>query len=61
MFDLKLNKEGIYKLMFVSNGICVFWWDEEGKCKMWLGCGEEYKLEEFVIVVFKKVKDFCVM
>ncbi|MEC8749634.1 MAG: DUF4198 domain-containing protein, partial [Pseudomonadota bacterium] len=60
-FDLKLNKEGTYKLTSASNGIRAFWRDEEGKRKMWPGRGEEYKPEEFATAVPKKAKDLRVM
>lgn len=60
-FDLKLDKEGTYKLASASSGIRAFWRDEEGKRKMWPGRGEEYKPEEFATAVPKEGKDLRVV
>ncbi|GEA09495.1 ABC transporter permease [Alteromonas sp. KUL42] len=60
-FDLKLNKEGTYKVASASSGIRAFWRDEDGNRKMWPGRGEQYKPEEFNTAVPKKATDLRVM
>ena len=60
-FDLKLDKEGTYKLTSASSGIRAIWRDDEGKRKMWPGRGEAYKPEEFATAVPQNAKDLRVM